>query len=67
MLITKAEINPPTITMANGRCESEPMACETAAGISPRVATSIVIMIGRKRNTAPSIAESSMEWPRTLS
>ena len=39
------------MTMANGRCESEPMACESAAGSRPSVATSMVIMIGRKRCT----------------
>jgi hypothetical protein len=50
---------PPTMTMANGRCESEPMACDIAAGSSPRVATSIVIMMGRSRRTAPSIAAPS--------
>ena len=51
---------PPTITMAKGLCESEPMACESAAGNNPRVATSKVIMIGRRRNTAPSTAASTM-------
>ena len=35
------------MTIANGRCESEPMACDRAAGSSPRVATSMVIMMGR--------------------
>ncbi len=36
-----------TITMAKGRCESEPMACDSAAGSRPSVATSMVIMMGR--------------------
>src|ERR1700693_2693820 len=35
MLMTSAEISPPTITIANGRCESDPMACDRAAGINP--------------------------------
>ena len=62
--MTRAAIRPPTITIANGRCESEPMACESAAGSSPSVATSMVIMMGRSLRTAPSIAESSMLLPR---
>ena len=45
--------------MAKGRCESEPMPRETAAGNKPRVATKEVINIGRSRRTAPSIAASS--------
>jgi len=28
--MTRSEISPPTITIANGRCESDPMACESA-------------------------------------
>ncbi len=67
MLITKFTISPPTMTIAKGRCESEPMACDSAAGSKPSVATSMVIMIGRSRRTAPSIAESSIEWPRARS
>ena len=51
--MTMATMSPPTMTMAKGRCESEPMACESAAGSNPSVATSVVIMIGRKRSTAP--------------
>src|ERR1022692_2381426 len=57
MLITRAEVSPPTMTMANGRCESDPMACESAAGNSPTVATSMVVMMGRSLKTAPSTAE----------
>src|SRR5579859_3471578 len=60
MPITRLASNPPTITMAKGRCESDPMACENAAGIRPSVATSMVIMMGRKRNTAPSTAASTI-------
>ena len=52
--MNSAASNPPTITMANGRCESEPMPRESAAGNKPRMATSMVIMIGRKRRIAPS-------------
>lgn len=53
--------NPPTMTIAKGRCESEPIACDVAAGSRPRVATNIVIMIGRRRRTAPSTAASMIE------
>ena len=45
---------PPTITQAKGRCVSEPMPVERAAGNSPRPAINAVIRIGRKRSTAPS-------------
>ena len=31
MLISRSTIRPPTMTMAKGRCESEPMPCEMAA------------------------------------
>ncbi len=37
------EMRPPTITIAKGRCESEPIACDRAAGNSPRVATRLVV------------------------
>ena len=47
ILRTRPEISPPTMTIAKGRCESEPMPCDRAAGSSPRVATSMVIMMGR--------------------
>ena len=67
MLMAKSAIRPPTMTMANGRCESEPMACEKAAGKSPKVATSMVIMIGRSRRTAPSTAASATVYPRARS
>ncbi len=63
--MNSAPMSPPTMTMANGRCESEPMPCDVAAGSRPRVATSMVIIMGRRRRTAPSMAASSMEWPRT--
>ena len=47
------------MTMAKGRCESDPMAWDMAAGNSPKVATSMVIMMGRSRRTAPSTAAST--------
>ena len=50
--------------MAKGRCESDPILWDSAAGSKPSVATSIVIMMGRSRNTAPSMADSSMDEPR---
>ena len=65
--MTRSDMRPPTITMAKGRCESDPMPCDMAAGSSPSVATSMVIMMGRKRSTAPSTADSSIEWPRARS
>ena len=37
------------------------MACDMAAGSRPKVATNMVIMMGRNRRTAPSIADSSIE------
>ena len=43
---------PPTITMAKGRCESEPMPCERRRRTSPSEATSMVIMMGRRRRIA---------------
>ena len=61
-LMIKSATRPPTMTIANGRCESVPIPCEVAAGNSPRVATSMVIMIGRSSKTAPSTAASSISW-----
>src|ERR1700747_1110109 len=58
---SSAPISPPTMTIANGRCESEPIPCESAAGSKPSVATSMVIMIGRSRTPAPSMAASLIE------
>ena len=37
MLISSAAISPPTITIAKGRCESEPIPCEVAAGSNPSI------------------------------
>ena len=52
--------------MAKGRCESEPMPWDNAAGSKPSDATNIVIIIGRSRRTAPSMAAASTgsPWPR---
>ena len=43
---------PPMTTMASGFCDSEPMPCESAAGVRPSIATSVVISTGRKRFSA---------------
>ncbi len=67
MLISRSAIKPPTMTIAKGRWESEPMACDSAAGSKPSVATSMVIMMGRSLRTAPSIAEFSIVLPRARS
>src|SRR6266851_10048468 len=63
-LTMSSTIRPPTMTMANGRCESEPISCERAAGKSPSVATSMVIMMGRRRSSAPSLAACRGSMPR---
>src|SRR5260370_1112328 len=57
MLISRSAIKPPTMTIAKGRWESEPMACDSTAGSKPSVATSMVIMMGRSLRTAPSRAQ----------
>ena len=54
-----AEMIPPTMTIANGRCVSDPMPCDSAAGSKPRPAISAVIKIGRSRATAPSTARTA--------
>src|SRR5476651_2079866 len=56
-----ADTMPPTITTANGRCVSEPIPCDSAAGSKPRPAISAVIKIGRRRATAPSTALAANE------
>ena len=48
------EIRPPTMTIANGFCESLPMPVDIAAGSRPMQATSAVIMIGRSRSSDAS-------------
>ena len=64
MLISRSAISPPTITMAKGRCESDPIAWDMAAGNNPSVATSMVIMIGRSLRVAPSMAAALTGIPR---
>ena len=54
---------PATMTMANGFCESEPIPVESAAGSSPRQATSAVIMIGRSRTSDPSSVALRISFP----
>ena len=44
-----ADTMPPTITTANGRWVSEPMACDVAAGSRPKDASSAVIAKDRNR------------------
>ena len=51
------------MTMANGFWESEPIPVESAAGRSPRQATSAVIMIGRNRTSEPSRVALRMPSP----
>ena len=59
-----ARINdPPMTTIASGRCVCDPIPWESAAGISPSVATSVVMSTGRKRFSAASRAAFSIEWP----
>ena len=57
-LISSRENSPPTMTSANGRCESEPTPVENAAGSRPSAATSAVIIIGRSRSSAASCVAS---------
>ena len=60
-------MRPPTITIAKGRCESDPIPWDMAAGRRPNVATRVVMRIGLRRRMAPSMAASTMEWPRARS
>ncbi len=48
-----AESNPPITTVASGRCTSEPSPEFRAMGRKPRLATSAVVMTGRRRCMAP--------------
>ena len=52
-------MTPPTITTAKGRCVSDPTPWDNAAGNKPSPAINAVIRMGRKRDTAPSIAASA--------
>ena len=49
------EIIPPITTVASGRCTSAPVPVFKAIGKKPRLATRAVIMIGRRRISAPSM------------
>ena len=40
-------VNPPIITVASGRCTSEPMPVEVAAGTKPTIATTKIESSGR--------------------
>ena len=64
MLITSAAISPPTITIANGRCESEPMPCDVAAGSKPKRRH----QHGHHDRAEPQhrafLAASTIVWPR---
>jgi len=49
---SRRESRPPTITIANGFCESLPIPVDMAAGSRPRHATNAVMNIGRSRSSA---------------
>jgi hypothetical protein len=51
-----AENNPPPPPTASGCCPSDPMRCESASGVSPSIAKSVVIKTVRKRTREPSNA-----------
>lgn len=57
-------VSAPTIT--KGRWESEPMSYDSAAGRSPKMATSMIIMTGRSQRTAPSTTASIKLLPRPV-
>ena len=61
------ETRPATMTMAKGRCESDPMPCEKAAGSRPRQATSAVIMMGRRRTIEASKVALAISCPSSRS
>ena len=55
MLITRSAISPPTITIANGRCESEPIAWDKAAGNNPELVREQIVQMmtfAEAQNTA---------------
>ena len=60
-MVSSVEVmSPPMMTIANGRCVSDPIACDMAAGNSPSDARSAVISTGRSRcDTACRMAGSS--------
>ena len=64
MLITSTAISPPTITIANGRCESDPMPCDVAAGTKPKRRHQHGHQDRPEAQDRAFIAASMMEWPR---
>ena len=61
------EASPPTITMANGFCESLPIPVDMAAGSRPKQATRAVIMMGRRRRTEASRVALKISLPSSRS
>src|SRR5882762_3626042 len=55
-LTISSTIKPPTMTMANERCKSEPMSCDMAAGSRPRAATNMVQVWPRIQSNFPALA-----------
>jgi len=51
---TRAEIMPPTTTIASGRWVCDPILVDMAAGKRPKIAVRAVIIIGRTRFSAPA-------------
>src|SRR5271169_4649190 len=62
-LMRRRENSPPTMTRANGRCVSDPIPVDNAAGRRPNAATRPVIMMGRRRRIAASRVASMMPIP----
>jgi hypothetical protein len=60
---SRRESSPPTITIANGFCESLPIPVDIAAGNRPMHATSAVIIIGRSRNRDASYVAVTISFP----
>jgi hypothetical protein len=58
---TGASSMPPTITVASGRCVSEPIPVESAAGNSPMHADMHIIKTGSMRTSAARSSASSRE------
>ena len=58
---------PPMTTMASGFCVSAPMPCDSAAGVSPSIATKVVISTGRSRRSAAWRTPSSSPHPSSHS
>ncbi len=55
--------NPPTTTVANGRCTSLPIPVEKSKGIIPKAAARAVMSTGLNLRQAPLIDASSIEKP----